>query len=108
MVKVIQLLFALHVLFLAVYPCSDKETCIDEMKTGITFIDNGSHDHNTSEQDFCTPFCICSCCAAHIQVNQVSDISIATLVHNTKLATFYFQRPLLNNAKSIWQPPKLA
>jgi hypothetical protein len=93
---------------MAVYPCSDKETCVDERKVGIAYVDNSGHDHTSNEQDFCTPFCICACCAAHIQLNGLSDISFAMLVHNTKLATLYFQRSLLNSAKSIWQPPKLS
>lgn len=106
--RVIRFLFTMYVLALAVYPCSDKETCADERKTGITFITVTDHDHTSSEVDHCTPFCICSCCAAHIQLNCLSDISIANLVHNTKLPTLYFEKPLLNNAKAIWQPPKVA
>ncbi|HNV30916.1 MAG TPA: hypothetical protein PKJ83_17345 [Cyclobacteriaceae bacterium] len=106
--KVIQLLFALHVLFLAVYPCSDRETCIDEKKTGITFVDNGSHDHNTSEQDFCTPFCICACCAAHAQLNTLTSQEFSAFAHNTKQLSLYFENPVSNENHSIWQPPKLA
>jgi hypothetical protein len=107
-VKTIRFLFAIYVLFLAVYPCSDKETCADERKAGVAVVDVAAHDHSSNEQDFCTPFCICSCCAAHIRLNHVSDISVATLVHNTKIATLYFEKPLLNKAKSIWQPPKIS
>lgn len=106
--KLIRFIIACYLLFLAVYPCSDRETCVDERKAGITFIESGTHNHSNEEQDFCTPFCICSCCAAHIQLNYTTDISLATLDHNTKLVTLYFERPLLNNAKAIWQPPKLS
>ena len=104
----IRLLLALYILFLAVYPCSDKETCVDERKAGIVFVDNSSHAHSGSEQDVCTPFCICACCAAHIQMSPGSSITLAIPVHNTELPTLYFEKPLLNSAKAIWQPPKLA
>jgi hypothetical protein len=107
-VSIIRFLFAAYILFLSVYPCSDKETCIDERKAGIAFVSVTDHDHTSSEVDQCTPFCICACCAAHIQVNRISDISFAVLIHNTKLTTLYFEKPLLSNAKCIWQPPKLA
>lgn len=106
--KLTRFIIACYLLFLAVYPCSDKETCADEQKAGITFVENSSHNHSNAEQDFCTPFCICSCCAAHIQLNYTTDISLAMLEHNTKLVTLYFERPLLNDAKAIWQPPKLS
>lgn len=106
--RVIRFLFAMYVLALAVYPCSDKETCADERKAGIVLVDNSNHAHSGSEQDVCTPFCICSCCAAHIQLSHLADISIINLVHNTKVITLYFEKPVLDNAKAIWQPPKLA
>jgi hypothetical protein len=107
-VKVIRFLFAMYILALSVYPCSDKDTCVDERKEGSVVINVDDHNHTSSEMDRCTPFCFCSCCAAHIQLNYFSDVSLVNLVHNTKLATPYFENPLLHNSKAIWQPPKLA
>lgn len=106
-VKAIRFIFALYVLFLAVYPCSDDQTCVDEQKAGIVLIANEDHNHATNEQDSCTPFCICSCCAAHIQLNQVANITITNLVHNTQLTTLYQEKPVLNKGSSIWQPPRI-
>ena len=105
--RVMRFLLAMFVLALSVYPCSDKETCADERKTGVTFASVTDHDHTSSEVDQCTPFCICACCAAHIQLNRLSSIAFSNLIHNTQVATFYFEKPLLDNAKSIWQPPKI-
>jgi hypothetical protein len=98
----------MYVLALSVYPCSDKETCADELKTSSIAINVDDHNHSDSEMDYCTPFCICSCCAAQIQLNQLSDVSLSNPIHNTQVLTLYFEKPLLNNAKAIWQPPKLA
>ncbi len=105
--RVMYFLFAMYVLALSVYPCSDKETCADEGKAGITIVSVTDHNHTSSEVDQCTPFCICACCAANIQLNHQLQITFSDLIHNTQVATLYFERPLLNNAKSIWQPPKI-
>ncbi len=106
--RVIRFLFAIYVFALSVYPCSDKETCVDERKKGSIVVKVDDHDHSNSEMDHCAPFCICACCAAHIQLNYLSDITFTNFVHNTKVATLYVEKPLFNNSKSIWQPPKLA
>ena len=98
----------MYLIVLSVYPCSDKETCADELKTSSIAVNVADHNHSDSEMDYCTPFCICSCCAANIQLNHSSEITFANLVHNTQLATLYFDKAFLNNAKAIWQPPKLA
>jgi hypothetical protein len=108
MVKVIRFLLAIHIGFLSVYPCSDSETCADEQKSGITYVDNNSHEHSSDEQDLCSPFCICACCAAHIQLNHVADITFTNMIHNTKVSTLYREKPMLNNSHSIWQPPKIS
>ncbi|MFZ6011664.1 MAG: DUF6660 family protein [Bacteroidota bacterium] len=105
--KVIRFIFALYVLFLAVYPCSDSNTCVDEQKAGVALIASDDHAHTSNEQDSCTPFCICSCCAAHIQLHKAADISFALLIHNTQLTTLYQEKPLLNTSNSIWQPPRI-
>jgi hypothetical protein len=103
----IRLLFTLYIFFLSVYPCKDKETCLDEQRAGIAFTENGNHNYSNAEQDFCTPFCICSCCAAHIQLNHLSGFSFALQVHNTRQATRYFERFSPGSETAIWQPPKL-
>jgi hypothetical protein len=66
------------------------------------------HNHSEAEQDGCTPFCVCSCCATNIQLNHATAIALVPFVHNTKIITPYFDRLVLHGVKSIWQPPKLA
>jgi hypothetical protein len=95
-------------MFLSVYPCNDQNVCVDERKAGISVVDTTGHDHSSEEQDHCTPFCICSCCAATIQLSHVTHIVFAPPVHNTGWNSSYSDRPLLSNIKSIWQPPKLS
>lgn len=99
---------AIYILALSVYPCSDQETCADERIQGVTAVNVQGHDHAGNESDHCTPFCICSCCATHIQLQYAFDITLVNLVHNTPVATRYIEKPSLNNSKAIWQPPKIS
>lgn len=104
----IRFAFAMYILMLAVYPCNDSQICLDEKKAGVSVSAATHHEHSSDERDQCTPFCFCACCATHMQVSYAFVISCEHPVHNTSLNTPYFERPLLNNIKSIWQPPKIS
>jgi hypothetical protein len=107
-VKAIRLLFALYILALSVYPCSDKATCSHEKKEGIAIVDPNHHDHKQAEQDICSPLCICSCCAASVQLT-VNYINMPVgIEHATKFVIPYQEKALVNHASSIWQPPRIA
>lgn len=105
---VLRLIGPLCILWLSVYPCTDGKTCADEIKMEIVVSDNSNHNHSSNERDLCSPFCICSCCSAHIQLTYTASIGEFDPLHNTELGTLYFERPLLNDAKAIWQPPKIS
>lgn len=101
-------LLVAYFIVLAVFQYSDQKTCTDDYNSeAVEHLNMLDHDCATSEFDQCISFCVCACCAAHIQF-QHTEISVATFVHNTKTATLYFEKPLLNEEESIWQPPKLA
>jgi len=104
-VKVIRFIIAMSVFAMSVYPCSDAETCVDEQNIGMVVV---NHDnHSTAEQDLCSPFCFCSCCAAHAQIKGSSYASPDNLFHNTAVATPYMEVPILNSDNVIWQPPRI-
>jgi hypothetical protein len=107
-VKVIRFIFTLYITFVTVYPCSDGNTCLDEQKAGITVVNESTHEHGSSERDLCTPFCICSCCAAQVQISSLAYQEFLTFEHNTKQLALYFERPISNTSHSIWQPPKIS
>lgn len=102
--KVIRLLFALYILAIAVYPCGDVDTCVDEQKVGIAVVEH--ENHSTTEQDACSPFCICSCCASHVQIRGIATLRMTNAIHNTTISTLYIEKPFLENGHSIWQPPR--
>jgi hypothetical protein len=104
----IRLLLALYILFLAVTPCSDEMVLVHEGKSISALSIKSDHNHSEADQDGCTPFCVCSCCATNIQLSHATDIALVPFFHNTKIITPYFDIPVLHGVKSIWQPPKLA
>jgi hypothetical protein len=107
-VKIGYLIFTVFVFILAVYPCRDAKTCLDEQRSGISEVSAANHSHSDQEKDLCSPFCICSCCAAHIRLTSSPEIDFTSLFHNSELHSFYWEKPFLNNGQSIWQPPKLS
>lgn len=105
--KVRTLILTVYLLALAIYPCSDANTCTDERKDGKAKIELTQHDHSEDEGDACTPFCICSCCAATIRLT-TADVTLAEYTHHTLHIIPYTERYLLSNVHAIWQPPRLA
>jgi hypothetical protein len=104
--RISALILSLIILCLAVYPCGDADTCIDEQRSGTANVSDTDHDHSSREQDNCTPFCVCSCCATHIQLPLDFTLSFHPAEHNTRVLTAYLDRPLLMDGLSIWQPPR--
>jgi hypothetical protein len=98
-VRIIAFLLAIGILALAVIPCSDGDACADDSHS-VTLVDNGGMEQ-------CTPFCICSCCSAHIQLTYLFDIPLTSFAHGTGVITPYFQKPLLPGSSNIWQPPRI-
>jgi len=99
------LILSLITLCLSLYPCGDADTCIDEQRPDP--IAGSDHEHSPRDEDSCTPFCVCSCCSTHMQVPLDFSLSLFLENHNTKVSTFYLDRPLLMDGLSIWQPPRL-
>lgn len=101
-------MFSIYVLMLAVYPCADQKTCVDEQRTGtVANMEMGDHNHSESETDLCSPFCFCSCCAASIRLT-IGVVVPNNYRHNTIHTIPYTDRPLLSNSHAIWQPPRLS
>ena len=100
--KAFYILFAFYFLSLSVMPCNDEQDCKEAKHTEqVAQADN--HEH---ENEVCTPFCVCSCCATHILFSNFSnDFSI-----DNERATVYTEpanAELRSAIISVWQPPKL-
>jgi hypothetical protein len=95
--------FAFYFLFLSVIPCGDKEGCNEFQQAG--FAQTTHHeDHN---DEVCTPFCVCSCCATHFVATSIESQFIVTSAE-----TQCYADPATSKVNGavlpIWQPPKLA
>ena len=104
--KAIRFILAIYITALTLYPCSDRDACQDELQEGeqVAYI---ADQAPSDEMDICTPFCICSCCAAHIRLAPVSDIDFAGVIHNTKETIPYIEKQTLSDHNHIWQPPRI-
>lgn len=98
------LLFNIYLLSLAFFPCADVDTCIESNESLITTSTNNKEDHKEAEN--CTPFCICTCCAAPI-IHQA--IGLGETSKQTYFTTSYPSLSIhypSHAAAAIWQPPK--
>lgn len=84
-------------------PCADAEQVSEE------FIEyhqtNDDHDHN-SEEDFCSPLCVCNCCRTNITITQLFSF-VPELKVKKEFVDFYRVQQS-GPVFSIWQPPKIA
>jgi hypothetical protein len=63
-------------------------------------------DHSSQELGVCTPFCICSCCSAHVRLINLSSFETRQCPHSAKHLSHYIANHDLNVGHSIWQPPR--
>ncbi|MEI9921035.1 MAG: DUF6660 family protein [Bacteroidota bacterium] len=102
------LLLAVYVFLSALYPCRDSDLHEDPIENAVAVVADHDHSHSGLETDICTPFCICSCCAAHIKISTPDAIDASKPEHNTKLLTIYIEHPFFSLKNSIWQPPRIS
>lgn len=107
--NLIKNIFIIYIIFLAVYPCTDKYSVVFEN----SLQNKASLQHNISqdiENDFCNPFCICNCdrqitlISLEIESFQFLDQleEIKTPISSYKIFSFS------NFYQNIWQPPKIS
>ena len=107
-------IFSIYMILLALVPCADGNGGIIEIvnhMAGIEHTEFEAHaDHgNSCEDDYCSPFCICSCCSLAIEIP--TDQSLAILMPKltpTDAPTHYVNIIRSSYKFSIWQPPRLS
>ena len=107
-------IFTIYMLALARVPCGDSGSGIMEIVNhffGFEHQDYSDHEQhsNTCDDDLCSPFCICSCCASTVDypvklpflIKSLPSIpeAIPSFVPNIIFSSFY---------TSIWQPPRFS
>jgi hypothetical protein len=84
-------------------PCGDKDDCNEATHSQQT----AQKEHHEHQDEACTPFCVCSCCASPILHSNVSQDFIVINEMST-VASQPKGLKLLSAFVSIWQPPKIA
>ena len=102
--KFFAFIMAFLVLALSVMPCADTDAENDSKAK--TTIAKSSQQKENPQQDDCSPFCSCTCCACFsvnhfiVSVNYLSSFS-------EKAIAAYLPADLIEIAFPIWQPPQL-
>jgi len=97
-------LLAIYMLALVVMPCMD--TCDSQHHNTITTIQS-AQEHHEAENDICSPFCSCNCCASFIVISSV--VSITTFFPPTDKDFPIYDAPFYSSISADhWQPPKIS
>ncbi|HQW70475.1 MAG: hypothetical protein IPO45_17075 [Saprospiraceae bacterium] len=104
--KLFTFIFSFYLMALAMIPCHDiYNECNDKDKSEVA----ANHDHQSDENDFCSPFCTCSCCNTAITdviSFYVLSHSIAPKLNETSTVSIYEFSYFSSFNGKIWQPPK--
>jgi hypothetical protein len=91
-------------------PCTDIHDMNTSAGSELANISTDNHSTCPHEQDFCSPFCVCSCCGQLFVLTQLPNFSPALpIIHNYKEKTcFLFSENWQSNyLKSIFRPPQV-
>ncbi len=98
------ILFAIYIVSVTCMPCSDGDACADENEIEVNL--TLSDDHSEEEGDFCSPFCVCSCCNSHVNQPKYFSFSFETVESQTLYSAIGFN-DIQRISYAIWQPPRL-
>lgn len=98
-------IISIYFLFLAVMPCNCHLQTVDTNKEQTELVSISSN-HDSIEQDTCTPFCACS---GFHYTNFIVKSEILLHVVNTpiKQLTLYREEAPPSYINSLWRPPKV-
>jgi hypothetical protein len=100
--KIGVIIFSFYLLALSTMPCADVSQVQIAKTHSVTA--SAKHQHNN---DFCTPFCTCSCCGGIAFYQSITSLQISFLSIDVdqiaSIATF-----VSHDFQFIWQPPKIS
>ncbi|NML24060.1 hypothetical protein HHL16_24495 [Pseudoflavitalea sp. G-6-1-2] len=97
--RLIGYLIAMLVIVLGFVPCSDTH----RPSRSLTIVQQpDEHAH----EEYCSPFCHCSCCAITSISHEVPELIIPPTTHTAHNATPYTDE-VLEVSIPVWQPPQL-
>lgn len=104
--KYLFFLLGFYLLSLSCLPCSDSK--VSNTDIGVTISAADKHQLNDHSSEVCTPFCICSCCAASVFYSHVSIVQVDKVLFPSKKYSLFLEENITDIHNSIWQPPQIA
>jgi hypothetical protein len=105
--RVINILLAAYITFVACGPCNDNDVCVDDKGKGSVELAISRHEHTPEEIDLCSPFCTCNCCRSTINQPKYFNFTFHALqLHDVNVRVKPSAVKTISH--SIWQPPRLA
>lgn len=84
-------------------PCGDSSDCSESQTISVAVNDMEHNDHQDEEN--CTPFCVCACCAVPV-FQAPATIAIKKITQQTLLNIYPESTFFSAGHGSIWQPPR--
>jgi hypothetical protein len=106
--KLSLIILAFYVAVLSCFPCQDvpaREPHDIGRDAGAAHDDS---QHKDQAGDFCSPFCICSCCASVSMPPMVFGFVLPSPLPDSPEKSFEYKTSFnQTSANLIWQPPRL-
>jgi hypothetical protein len=99
--------FAIYIAAVTCMPCADGDVCADEQDMATELTVALADEHSGEEADFCSPFCVCSCCNSHVNQPRYFNFSFEPIESKTLYAATACSA-VQRISYAIWQPPRLA
>ena len=102
--KFFTFIMAFVVFFASIIPCADSVGAINDNRSVEL---SANHQSSSSgDMDFCSPFCICACCAGFVYTPALYQISEVTSPFNP-IKEAFINADISSISLPIWQPPQL-
>ncbi len=86
-------------------PCADKDNVMNSVKAKVQLTKAASQQENP-QQDACSPFCQCNCCAGFSVNHTIAAVTIIPSFESNALSCF-LPSAVRELALPVWQPPQL-
>jgi hypothetical protein len=97
-------LLVIYMIALMLLPCSDA--CSSHQHNIPSNVQT-AQDYHQADEDVCSPFCFCSCCATPMTIYHLQTFGF--IPHLTVQDFSTIELAFICNAEAtIWQPPKLS
>ena len=106
--KLSLIILALYIGILSCFPCQDGAVHLPYEKGVSLEAAHNEPEHPEHGGDYCSPLCICSCCATVTMPPMLFGFSLPASLPVTPEKSFQYKASFDQpNAGLIWQPPRL-